>query len=527
MKHSTITLRILTAAIVIYGAGQIFSGHSPMAVRFTNDATTLACVLAVIAIAGTTTEARYRRRREAEDRLLVAAGKALAHPGQIKASFTWDGRRGKKITAMSIRYPPSVNDHDPALQTNVEKMIAGKLGAPIIAKWRPADDRVDLRRKAQIARLIPHPVGVLKGDMRIPFATAENNQTLSWDPTAKASHCLVIGETGMGKTECLMGMGIEGANRGYQVYIVDPKRISLHAIEDWPGVIEFSDTVTKMMATIATVHNEMEDRYTAIRNKTIKASRLAKILLVIEEYTELDSIMAALPRKAGEETLAQVRSILRLGRGAGIHVLIGMQRPDAKILTGEARANIGYKIGMGYLDTDAARMIGAKAPITSDAPGRALVVHRGRQTECQVWHTPDLAEDLTAEEIAIVERLRPSGTRRRAQLMAPAEPVFEPIDRPIERAGREATNTPSDTGSNTADSGPVDQKLIHLEPGQVKEKLSDQEIATIVSMRANNGSVRVIAQALGRAPSTIHKYVRQAEQDKVVAAAQRILDGES
>jgi hypothetical protein len=58
----------------------------------------------------------------------------------------------------------------------------------------------------------------------------------------------------------------------------------------------------------------------------------------------------------GEATMI-IGSIARLGRAAGVHLIVATQRPDAAILPGEVKANLGVRINCGRTDTNASSMI--------------------------------------------------------------------------------------------------------------------------------------------------------------------------
>jgi len=52
-----------------------------------------------------------------------------------------------------------------------------------------------------------------------------------------------------------------------------------------------------------------------------------------------------------------IGSIARLGRAAGVHLVIATQRPDATIISGETKANLGVRINAGRTDSNASSMI--------------------------------------------------------------------------------------------------------------------------------------------------------------------------
>lgn len=52
-----------------------------------------------------------------------------------------------------------------------------------------------------------------------------------------------------------------------------------------------------------------------------------------------------------------IGSIARLGRAAGVHLVIATQRPDASIISGETKANLGVRVNCGRTDSNASNMI--------------------------------------------------------------------------------------------------------------------------------------------------------------------------
>ena len=60
--------------------------------------------------------------------------------------------------------------------------------------------------------------------------------------------------------------------------------------------------------------------------------------------------------KKGEAQMI-IGSIARLGRAAGVHLVIATQRPDAKLIPGETKANLGVRINCGRTDSNASSMI--------------------------------------------------------------------------------------------------------------------------------------------------------------------------
>ena len=49
-------------------------------------------------------------------------------------------------------------------------------------------------------------------------------------------------------------------------------------------------------------------------------------------------------KAAIDELIKSLSTIARLGRAAGIHLILGTQRPDANVLPGQIKNNVDYRI---------------------------------------------------------------------------------------------------------------------------------------------------------------------------------------
>lgn len=71
-----------------------------------------------------------------------------------------------------------------------------------------------------------------------------------------------------------------------------------------------------------------------------------------------------------------IGSVARLGRAAGVHLIIATQRPDATLLPGETKANLGCRINAGRTDPNASSMIlgnGEGTRVKPFPPGRLYI----------------------------------------------------------------------------------------------------------------------------------------------------------
>ncbi len=170
---------------------------------------------------------------------------------------------------------------------------------------------------------------------------------------AKMPHVLVAGATGMGKSVCINAILISILYKArpdeVKFIMVDPKKVEFNNYNGIPHLLIPVVTESKQAAgALMWAVEEMEKRYELIEalrvkkiddyNEKVKAdpslgTPMPKIIIIIDELNDL---------------MVQVRDpvenlIMRLAqkaRAAGIHLIIGTQRPSVNVLTGVIKANI-------------------------------------------------------------------------------------------------------------------------------------------------------------------------------------------
>ena len=88
------------------------------------------------------------------------------------------------------------------------------------------------------------------------------------------------------------------------------------------------------------------------------------------------------------EAQSMIGSIARLGRAAGVHLTIATQRPDAKLIPGEVRSNLGMRLACGQMNMTASAMTlgsGSGARTPGYPKGRAVISVYGAEQRAQVY----------------------------------------------------------------------------------------------------------------------------------------------
>ena len=191
---------------------------------------------------------------------------------------------------------------------------------------------------------------------------------------AKFPHALVAGATGMGKSVCInsiiVSMLYKARPDEVRFILIDPKKVEFKVYSGIPHLLVPVVTEAKQAAgALMWAVDEMERRYDLIekfnlrnieaynekvRNDPSLGSPLSKIVIIIDELNDL--MMQV--RDPAEDLIMR---IAQKARAAGIHLIIGTQRPDVKVITGTIKANIGTRISCKVTSVVDSRTILEKA----------------------------------------------------------------------------------------------------------------------------------------------------------------------
>ena len=172
----------------------------------------------------------------------------------------------------------------------------------------------------------------------------------------KMPHALIAGATGMGKSVCINSLIISMLYKArpdeVKFIMIDPKQVEFTMYNGIPHLlVPIVTDVHQAAGTLMWAVEEMERRYTLLqkacaRNIDGYNEKVAKnpemgepmhrIVIVIDEFAEL--IMQV---KNPVEQL--VIRIAQKARAAGIHLIIGTQKPVKEVITGLIKSNIPSK----------------------------------------------------------------------------------------------------------------------------------------------------------------------------------------
>ncbi len=173
---------------------------------------------------------------------------------------------------------------------------------------------------------------------------------------AKTPHLLVAGATGMGKSVCinsiLISLLYKSSPEDMRLILIDPKRVEFSAFNGIPHLlVPVVCEAKKSIGTLQWAVAEMERRFELlevagvrdigeynerVERGAISAEKFARIVIVIDELYDL--------KMQVPEIDDHIIRLTQKARAAGIHVIIGTQRPSVDVITGVIKANIPSRI---------------------------------------------------------------------------------------------------------------------------------------------------------------------------------------
>ncbi len=200
---------------------------------------------------------------------------------------------------------------------------------------------------------------------------------------AKMPHLLIAGATGMGKSVCINSLMISILYKArpdeVKFIMVDPKQVEFTMYNGIPHLLVpvVSDAKQAAGALMWAVE-EMERRYNILNTQYVRnvdaynekvkedpsiGEPMSRIVIVIDEFADL-----MLQVRDPVENL--VMRIAQKARAAGIHLIIGTQRPAVNVITGTIKANVPSRISCKVASNTDSRTV-------LDAGGAEKLLNKG------------------------------------------------------------------------------------------------------------------------------------------------------
>ena len=366
--------------------------------------------LVLKAIPTATDETINETEEQKRERVITEAAKKLLGD-EANARFVRDEQG--VLTEIHIEHHRTLElEMNPSSKARITRAMLTRIPGSYRCTWDAQQDLLSFMRRKEFPAIVSLPAHAQPmrqhSDQAISYKAYkkfeillglnEDGQWATWNPT-KDAHLLITGRTGYGKTISLHNIIQQITQAGYRVWLCDGKWIELLGYDEWPNVELIANSVPTQIRMLKHLHEIMQERYTLLRKRQATAYDFDPIFFVCDELSEMKGNIAdfyathkvkGMPSKS--EVDSWIGSLARLARKALIHMVVGLQRPDASLMNGETRENFGGRMSLGQMGRDASIMMWENASIgcaVAGAKGRALAMMNGEPTMIQSILAPN------------------------------------------------------------------------------------------------------------------------------------------
>jgi S-DNA-T family DNA segregation ATPase FtsK/SpoIIIE len=182
---------------------------------------------------------------------------------------------------------------------------------------------------------------------------------------ARMPHLLIAGTTGSGKSifihNLMLSILFRANPQEVKFILIDPKRVELARYKGIPHLI--TPVIAEMEqapSALRWVSEQMDKRYKLFEQAKVsnleaynERSGIQVMPYIMVVVDELGDIMLKDPASV-EKSIVR---IARLGRAAGMHLVLAVQRPEVRVVTGMIKANIACRIAFNVASQIDSRVI--------------------------------------------------------------------------------------------------------------------------------------------------------------------------
>lgn len=373
----------------------------------------------------------------------------------------WEDKTTPK--QINIIYPPSFRGDNQQARDSFESAFSATItdDNAWIYTWYPTKSAVVCRPVEDIPKFVDYkgsgmfewhtfPVGVGLGDkgQEIISYSVSKNKSGIYHP-----HVLIAGTTGSGKSVIQRNILFHCIqhNDMWRFLGIDLKQVELGKYEKYSQtVMGVATNLEDGVKFLRYAQEVMSKRYEKMKeagvslfldlvNEETGKPDPALMLMIDEAYeflapSGIKSAQGKMEDELHQEAAFILSSVARLGRAAGIHLVLATQRPDATVIKGEMKNNLDVRIAAGRLDNTPSLMVldSSAATTLPDIKGRGVVRLANKTRQFQGFYADD---DWIDKWLS-----KPQNRWREPELTAKMFPESNTSDAPI-RAQQVETET--------------------------------------------------------------------------------------
>ncbi len=254
-----------------------------------------------------------------------------------------------------------------------------------------------------------------------PLGEDDGGKEVCWN-VSTYPHMLIAGATGSGKSVTQRNILIHALQSPeWNIFLIDQMRVELKEYEGHPNVTKVATELEDSLSLVNELEKEMERRYQLMQTESeasatnissfreLASPPPALLLMVDESFVLLSpSGIDSIEGRNQDEMKTKISSILttiaRIGRAAGLHMVLGTQRLDADVYPNGLIVNIDARIAQGRMDTTPSLMTLGSDAATRIPPikGRGIFKEGFSMTPFQTYYLPPKQLPMVLEMSAAI-----------------------------------------------------------------------------------------------------------------------------
>lgn len=178
----------------------------------------------------------------------------------------------------------------------------------------------------------------------------------------KNAHTLIGGETGSGKSNILKLLVYQALVKGYDTTLIDFKRgVSFSNFNSIVNIVYEYEAACQTLENMVEETKRRLDLFRSTKvdnitdyNKITTLKNLKREIIFIDELAEL---LNTRDKELSNRLYDALETLTRLSRAVGIHLMIGIQRPDSTIVNGQIKNNISCRVCGRFVDKEPSRIM--------------------------------------------------------------------------------------------------------------------------------------------------------------------------
>lgn len=176
------------------------------------------------------------------------------------------------------------------------------------------------------------------------------------------AHVLIGGETGSGKSNILKLLVYQSLVKNFSVVLIDFKRgVSFSNFSSMVKIIYEYEVACETLEKMVEETKRRLDLFRSTKvdnitdyNKISTLKNLQREIIFIDELAEL---LNTRDKELSNRLYDALETLTRLSRATGIHLVLGIQRPDSTVVSGQIKNNISCRISGRFVDKEPSRIM--------------------------------------------------------------------------------------------------------------------------------------------------------------------------